>query len=249
MEKLPAASFKEKDRDEGKDDDEHRGENCRPDRLGGVDDNLKPPPLPLFVVQCRQPAVAVLDHDHPCIHQFADGDGDAAEGHDIGRDAEILHDDEGDEHRNRQGEDDHQGRPEVEQEDEDHQRYDDGHLDERRAEGADCTFNKIAPVVGDADFHPRRQPFFQRGDLRLDSIDNILGILSVPHDDDAAHHFPVAVEVQEPAPDCAPRLHRSQVLHIDGHPPFRGDDDVLQVRQRLDVAAPTDQVLGGRLFQ
>ncbi|MNG10793.1 hypothetical protein D3C85_1518330 [compost metagenome] len=40
--------------------------------------------------------VGVLDHHHGGVHHGADGDGDPAEGHDVGVDALVAHDDKGD---------------------------------------------------------------------------------------------------------------------------------------------------------
>ena len=46
--------------------------------------------------------VRVLDHDDCRIHHRADRDRDAAERHDVGVDALIVHDDEGDQYADRQ---------------------------------------------------------------------------------------------------------------------------------------------------
>ncbi|MCY1376206.1 hypothetical protein D9M69_636780 [compost metagenome] len=45
--------------------------------------------------------VGVLNHHHRGVHHGADGNGDPAQGHDVGVDPLLLHDDEGDEHADR----------------------------------------------------------------------------------------------------------------------------------------------------
>ncbi|MNX98826.1 hypothetical protein D3C86_1312470 [compost metagenome] len=52
--------------------------------------------------------VGVLDHHHGGIDHGADGDGDSAQGHDVGVDALVAHDDEGNQHPHRQRNDRHQ---------------------------------------------------------------------------------------------------------------------------------------------
>ncbi len=51
----------------------------------------------------------VLDHHDGTVHHGADGDGDAAEGHDVGVDPLQVHHDKGGQNRNREGDDHHQG--------------------------------------------------------------------------------------------------------------------------------------------
>ncbi len=43
-----------------------------------------------------QVLVGVLDHDDGGVHHGADGDGDAAQTHDVGVDPQHVHDDKGD---------------------------------------------------------------------------------------------------------------------------------------------------------
>ena len=51
--------------------------------------------------------VGVLDHHHGGIDHSADGDGNPAQGHDVGVDALVAHDDEGNQHAHRQRNDRH----------------------------------------------------------------------------------------------------------------------------------------------
>ena len=71
-----------------------------------------------------QVLVGVFDHDHRGIDHGADGDGDAAQRHDVGVDPLIVHDDERGQDPQRQRDDGHECRAQVEQEDQAHGGYD-----------------------------------------------------------------------------------------------------------------------------
>ena len=67
--------------------------------------------------------MGILDHDNGGIHHGADGDGDPAQGHDIGVDAFCVHHHESNQYPHRQAEDNHQGGTQVKQEHDAHQRH------------------------------------------------------------------------------------------------------------------------------
>ena len=73
--------------------------------------------------------VGVLDHDDGCIDHGADGDGDAAETHDVGTDPQHVHRGERHQDADRQGDDRHQRRAHMQQEHEADERHDDALLD------------------------------------------------------------------------------------------------------------------------
>ncbi len=95
--------FERKHRDERKGDDQERSEQRRPDLRRGVADHA---PLRIAgealvgmrVLPRLDVLVRVLDHHHGRVHHRADRDRDAAERHDVGIDALVVHDDEGSEH-------------------------------------------------------------------------------------------------------------------------------------------------------
>lgn len=60
-------------------------------------------------VPCLNFLVSVLDHHHSGIDHGANGNGNPAQGHDVGVDALVAHDDKGNQHTNRQRDDRHQG--------------------------------------------------------------------------------------------------------------------------------------------
>ena len=74
--------------------------------------------------------VRVFDHHHRRIDHGADGNGNATERHDVGVDTLHTHDDEGDQHAQRQRDDRHQRRAQMPQEHSTHQRHHDEFLDQ-----------------------------------------------------------------------------------------------------------------------
>ena len=71
-----------------------------------------------------QPLMGVLDHDDRGVDHGADGDGDAAEAHDVGAQAQQPHADIGDQHAERQRDDGDQRAAGVQQEDDADERDD-----------------------------------------------------------------------------------------------------------------------------
>ena len=68
-------------------------------------------------LQALEMLVRVLDHDDRRVDHRADRDGDAAQAHDVGVDAEQAHRDERDQHADRQHDDRDQRASHVHQED------------------------------------------------------------------------------------------------------------------------------------
>ena len=66
--------------------------------------------------------VCILDHHDSRVDHRTDGNGDATERHDVGIDSLVVHDDEGHEHAHGERDDGNQGRAQVEQEQQAHQR-------------------------------------------------------------------------------------------------------------------------------
>ncbi len=60
--------------------------------------------------------VCVLHQNHRRIHHDSDGNGDASQTHNVGVDAQKIHDEKRHQNAHRQGEDGHKGRSEVEEE-------------------------------------------------------------------------------------------------------------------------------------
>ena len=66
-------------------------------------------------------------------------------------------------------------------------------------------------------------------------------VLAVAHDDDAGHRLALAVEVGGAAPNVAAHRYVADVANQHGVPPFRSNDDVLDVLDAREVAATTNE--------
>ena len=244
----PLLGLQREDRQEGDRDDKETEEQRRSDFLGGAKDDLEVGPLsPVRLVV----PVDVLDHDDRGVHEYADRDRDAPERHDVRAEALGPHDDEGKQDRNRNRQDRHQRGSEVEQEDEAHQRHDDGLLDQGVGERRDGAFDQAAAIVGHRDLDVVRHAAGQLGQPLLDPLDRRPGVGARTDDDDASHRLALAVPVGEAAPDLRSDRHIGDIAKQDGYAAGTGrEDDRLQVAQFSHVAAPPHHVLAlGQLNQ
>ncbi len=93
----------------------------------------------------------VLHHNDRRVYHRADGNGDATERHDAGRDMQVGHRDEGEQHRHGQDENRHESAAEVKQKDDRDQADDDALLHELLTEYGNGPMNEIGPVIGGND--------------------------------------------------------------------------------------------------
>ena len=138
-EQPPLDARKREQRQEDEDDDDGGVDNAGAHLDGGRGDDLLDAAL---VARAGGPvqaeaAVDVLHVDHGVVDQCADGDGEAAERHGVDRHPHDLEDDEGGEHRQRDGDEGDEGRLPVEQEDEQHDRHADQRLDQHAQQVVD----------------------------------------------------------------------------------------------------------------
>ena len=126
-----------------------------------------------------QVPVRVLDHHDRGVHHRADGDGDAPQRHDVGVDALQVHDDDGHQHRQRQGQHGHQRRAQVQQEEGADQRDDRHLLEQLLLERVNSAFDQRRPVVDRDDLDSFRQPGLQFPEPRLDPLDYVVRVRPV----------------------------------------------------------------------
>ena len=100
-----------------------------------------------------QVLMGVLDQDDGPVDHGPDGDGDAAQGHDVGVDALQAHGQEGDEHGGGQGEDGHQRAAQMQQEDAADQGHDEHLLDELMRKVVDRAMDQEGTIIGRDDAH------------------------------------------------------------------------------------------------
>ena len=84
--------------------------------------------------------------------------------------------------------------------------------------------------------------------LGLDAVDHAQRVLAEAHDDDAADDFALAVELGDAAPDVRPEPHlaRRRARGPACRRASAPSDDLLDVVDRLQVAAAADHVLAAR---
>ena len=155
--------------------------------------------------------VGVLDHDDRAVHHHADRDGDPAQAHDVGADAQQVHDQQAGQHAGGHDEDRDQFAAGVQQEQDADQPDDDHFFDQRVPQRVDGSLDELRAVVGGLDRHARRQAVFQFGQLRLGIVDDLIGIGAVAGDDDAADGFALAVPFADAAPFLAGDLQRGDI--------------------------------------
>ncbi len=168
MEQLAFLADQREHRHERQDDDQHGEENRPADLLRRLQRGLpdfrgRQPP----VAQLGLPPLAVPNdvfrHDNPRIHQHSDGDGDAAQGHDVRRDPELLHQDERNQDRSRQRDRDDQDAAEVPEENDVRQRDQDDFLGQRPLQRRNGSLDQRAAVVKRPDAHARRAGWKRSG--------------------------------------------------------------------------------------
>ncbi len=107
-------------------------------------------------LQPFQVLVRVLDHHDGGVDHRPDGDGDAAQAHDIGVDAERPHADEGGEDGDRQHQDGDQRRAQMQQENDADQRDDQAFLGQRALQRVDGAVDQFRAVIDGLDADSRR---------------------------------------------------------------------------------------------
>ena len=247
-ERLEEPSLLRLEREDGEErdrDHEQREEARPPHLLHGRDDDIPEVPGPALRLPALELLVRLLDHHDGRVDHGADRDRDAAERHDVGREPQRAHGDEGEQHGDRDGEDRDERAREVPEEEEDDPAHDEELFHQRVAEGVDGPLDERRAVVDGDDLDPRGQRRRDAAELLLHAVDDAQRVLSVTHDDHAAHRLALAVELGEPAAQVGPQVDAADVAHQDRGPAAVGPDrDLLQVGDRLNVAAAAHDVLG-----
>jgi len=229
------------DRDEGQGDDEFAED-------GGLAD-LQDPLQDRFQLMLRpglrKAALDVLDLDDRRVDDHADGDGQSAERHEIGRKPGDTHHDEGEEDRKGQGQQDDEGAAEAAQEkieDEDHEHRSD---EQGLGHGVDGPADDIrALVIG---FNPEAHGQDARSvdfiDPLLDRPDDVAAVGAAEHHDDAADDFVVPVLHGAALADGVPGPNLRHVPDEDGCPLPGFQRDRADVFDRLQKPDSPDEEL------
>src|SRR5581483_10419606 len=237
------------EREEHDDDDQHPEDHRLADFLARLEDQLDS--IDGLRSVFGQMAVHVLHHDDRSVHDHADRDGQTAEGHEVGGEARLAHDDERHERRQDEGCGDDQGAPDVaekQKEDDDDQ---DDSLHQRLVDGIERRGDELNAVIEGDDPKPRRQQvlLLDFGDLRFESLDHVPGVPAPQHQDDAGHDLPLAVQHGGPMANGVADLYLGHVADVHRGAADFLDHDVPNVLQRFDEADAAHDVLFGVLFE
>ena len=107
--------------------------------------------------------VGVLDHDDRRIHHGANGNGDAAQAHDVGIEPQHVHGGQRDEHADGQHDDGHQRAPCVHEKHHADHGHDDAFLDQDPFQIVDRPMDQVGTVIDGLQRHTLRQT---AGDFR-----------------------------------------------------------------------------------
>ena len=182
--------------------------------------------------------VGIFDHDDGGIHHGPDGNGDAPQAHDVGIEALTLHDDETDQNPHRQGENDHKGAAQVEQEDRANHRHDQAFLHEGSLQRVDGPQDQAGAVVDFPDAHALGQPRFNFRNPFFHIADHLQGVFAVAHDHDPAHHLAGAVVLGDTAADFRAHPHRGDVAQQNWRAAIvNAEGNIANIIEAPDVAA------------
>src|SRR4051812_14853637 len=81
--------------------------------------------------------------------------------------------------------------------------------------------------------------------LRLDTINDLQGVFSLSHDDDAGYNFAVSIQVRYAAAQFRTEHHLPNIFYPDRRAGLvRGENNISEVLHRFGIAASTHHVLG-----
>ena len=159
--------------------------------------------------------VGVLNHDDDRIDHRADGDGNAAQRHNVGTDALAKHDENGNQDGDGQDKDGHEGTAQVHEKGKADQRHNDHFFEEFFLERFNGTVNERTAVVGDGVFHVGRQPFHRFVQLFFHVDDDLARVGAVTHNHNAADGLSLAVPLGDTAPHVGTELDVGDLVEED----------------------------------
>ena len=187
----------------------------------------------------------VFNHHHGRIHHQANGDGQPSQRHQVGRDAVLVHHDEGRERRNDQRRHNDQAGAHIAQEDKQHDHHQEDAFNQHLAHGPQSRIHQIGTVVVRNDLQAAGQhalgvdlvhAFFHAGH-------HFLGIAAAHHQHNAGNAFGIATLDDGALAHFGINLHLGHITHIDRHPTLLLEHDVANIFQRADHAHAANQIL------
>src|SRR6266478_2641612 len=193
--------------------------------------------------------VSVFHHDNGGIHQNSNGQCQPTKRHDVGTDVEVVHWDEGDCERDRQGENRDQRRAEVEQENNNDQGNYDGFLDQTVFQSVDRFADQTAAVIAGDHFNSRRQRSFDLRQLFLHTINYVKGVETIAHDHNAAHGLAFSIPLGYAFTDVGAEGNRAEIFDEYRRSVLGHHGHIRQIIQRFQVAQPANHVSRAAQFE
>ena len=203
----------------------------------------------VLVVPRLDVLVRVLDHDHGRIHHGAHRDRNAAQRHDVGVHALVVHDGEGGQDSQGKRDDGDKGGAEMKQEQHADERNDDELLDQLFFEVFHRAFDQVRPVVDRNDLDPWRQARLEFLKFCFYSVDGLQRVLARAHHDDAAGNFALTVELGNAAPHFRADLDARHVTEPHRNTGIgRRQRNFSEVVERLQISGSPHHVFGFTQF-
>src|SRR5712692_9485304 len=195
--------------------------------------------------------VDVFHHHHRGVDHHADGDGQAAQRHQIGSEIESIHHKERHERRHDERRRHDQGAPGIAQEHEEHDHHQENTLAQRLIDGRQRGGDQFDTIVkGNDPPSCRQQPLvLYLGDLAFDAFHDVAGVCAAQHEHDPSHHLALTVQDGSAMTNGMADLYLGDVMDVHGSAARFFDDDVLDVAQSPDHPHAADNVLFGMFLQ
>src|SRR5262249_3300802 len=196
-----------------------------------------------------QMLMGVLDHDNGRIDHGADGNGDAAQAHNVGGEPERVHANVGDQYTDRQGDNGDQRAPHMEKKHHTDESHDGAFLNERASQGFNGPINQARAVIDRNNGRALGQARCDFGDALLDIGDDGKRILPVALHGDARSHFALAVQLRNATSFVRGQFDPGDVPQQDGRSALRLEHNLLKIVRPTQVALAAHHELGlGQLY-
>ena len=194
-------------------------------------------------------AIHVFRNDNRPIHHHPDGDGDPAQRHQIGADAEHVHCDKRKTYGKRDRQDHNQTGTPAAQEDKHHQRYEHSPLPQRRRDGCGgLVYQRSLIIVGDRQY-TIRQACVDFLKALLDPRDDIGCVGAIKFQNQPCDNFAFTIGGCKTLPNATANDDVAQIAHAHGAPVLHVDDNLCEIRDCLGKSNAAHRVLFGSDFE
>ena len=183
-----------------------------------------------------------LDHDDRAVHDDPEVDG--AEGHEVARQSERVHQDEREEHREWDGRGHDQPAAEAPQQEQQHEDDEHAALEQVLGDRQDGPIDELGSVVERVDRDPLGQGLLDLQDLGVHLLGDRARVRAQEHHHDPDDRLPATVARDGSLSDHRGELHAPEVLEVDRIAQcVPADDDLLEVLELVDQRLSADEVL------